>query len=174
MGRTMRNPTAPQPCGRPFPRLSRRAGTGTRQCCFAARHRVHRPHHAIRCLGPSRGSRRPVTLDSFQLNGKDYHVQTGSVERFSAAHKKIWALSVEAPAWEPPLVPSPAGEGRIDRRRGGAAGRRHGRSRRHWQTRGRPRRRNRVNFPVPDNSRVVERSNGLSGPLRLAIPLGED
>jgi len=29
-----------------------------------------------------------VTLDSFQLNGKDYHVHAGSVERFSAAHKK--------------------------------------------------------------------------------------
>ena len=29
-----------------------------------------------------------VTLDTFQLNGKDYRVYTGSVEHFSAAHKK--------------------------------------------------------------------------------------
>jgi hypothetical protein len=29
-----------------------------------------------------------VTLDSFQLNGKEYRVHTGSVERLSAAHKK--------------------------------------------------------------------------------------
>jgi len=29
-----------------------------------------------------------VTLDSFRLNGKEYRVHTGSVERLSAAHKK--------------------------------------------------------------------------------------
>jgi hypothetical protein len=29
-----------------------------------------------------------VTLDAFRLNGKEYRVHTGSVERFSAAHKK--------------------------------------------------------------------------------------
>ena len=29
-----------------------------------------------------------VTRDSFRLNGKEYRVYTGSVERFSAAHKK--------------------------------------------------------------------------------------
>jgi hypothetical protein len=29
-----------------------------------------------------------VTLDSFRLNGKEYRVHTGSVERLSVAHKK--------------------------------------------------------------------------------------
>jgi hypothetical protein len=113
-----------------------------------------------------------VTLDTFQLNGKDYRVYTGSVEHFSAAHKKRNLGFIGAGKGLGAALGAIAGGGEgalIGAASGAAAGTA---SRRHRQTRGRHQRGIPASFSAQRGSRVVGRNNRPSVAPRLSIPLG--